>query len=389
MRTTRGKPTLALGTEGEPALAAALGAALAHTDRQDRCTHGFHTYPAGLHPEAARDLLAALPGRRVLDPFCGGGTVLVEALRAGREVEGADVSAVARLVARLRTARTDEALRTRLRATARALTEQARQARDLPSPDVLAVVGDWYAPEVLRELASLRRGIEEATVDEEVRILLLGVLSSLLIKVSWQVSDTSARREPHVRPPGTTAILFHKKARELARRLEALEEDIPEGTPPARVVNRDARTPLPDGSVDLVLTSPPYPAVYDYLPMQALREAWLGVRSDAGAEIGARRDFRRPESAYARWVRSTDDWIAAVARALAPGGHLAIVVGDGLIEEGTVETREPTLRAAHAAGLVFRASATLSRPDHARRAVRDEHVMVVQAPGRASGPVRG
>ena len=33
----------------------------------------------------------------------------------------------------------------------------------------------------------------------------------------------------------------------------------------------------------LVLTSPPYPGVYDYLPMQQLRAAWLDLDLNPGS----------------------------------------------------------------------------------------------------------
>ena len=38
-----------------------------------------------------------------------------------------------------------------------------------------------------------------------------------------------------------------------------------------------------------MLTSPPYPGVYDYLPMQQLRYAWLDMDpgSDMAGEIGS------------------------------------------------------------------------------------------------------
>ena len=58
---------------GDPAIARVLEAALRHRGRIERATHGFHTYPAGLHPDAARDLVGLGTGA-VLDPFCGGGT---------------------------------------------------------------------------------------------------------------------------------------------------------------------------------------------------------------------------------------------------------------------------------------------------------------------------
>eukprot|EP00903_Cladosiphon_okamuranus_P017120 g15773.t1 len=64
-------------------------------------THAFGDYPAGMQAAAAHHLLnTVLPGRTVFDPFLGGGTVVVEALRAGRLGIGSDVSPLALFVAR-------------------------------------------------------------------------------------------------------------------------------------------------------------------------------------------------------------------------------------------------------------------------------------------------
>ena len=68
---------------GEEALSAKLSAAFerAETDPADELTHGFHSYPARMHPAIARAVIPAfcLPGGRVVDPFCGSGTVPIEA----------------------------------------------------------------------------------------------------------------------------------------------------------------------------------------------------------------------------------------------------------------------------------------------------------------------
>lgn len=373
MRKTTGKDALEPILFGDPDLAGVLAEALAASDEVDRFTHGFHTYPAGLHADAARDLIAALPGASVLDPFCGGGTVLVEARAAGRRAVGRDISPVALRVARARTATPDEATLTRFRSTARKLTAAARDAKELPPAPILQAVREWYAPHALWELESLRQGVLAS--DDEIRPLLECVLSSILIKVSWRRSDTSAQRVKHDRPPGTTAVLFHKKARELGRRIEALRAQVPEGTPPADVAWSDARQ-VEVAPVDLVLTSPPYPSTYDYLPMQHLRQVWLpgGFDSD---EIGARRDWRAgAREARRRWVADTMAWTASVARCMAPGAHLAIVIGDGIAPTGTIDTSEPTERAAREAGLAPVARASVDRPDHARGTLRAEHVFV-------------
>ncbi|MFN7144696.1 MAG: hypothetical protein ACK4YP_13050, partial [Myxococcota bacterium] len=252
---------------GDPTLARALEGALRHRERIERATHGFHTYPAGLHPDAARDLVALGTGA-VLDPFCGGGTVLVEALLAGRSALGLDVSPVAGLVARARTTLTTEEERTALRSTARKLTEQAGKAT-VPPPDVPDELARWYEPHVLAELCVIREGIGKDP-------LLRAVFSAIVVKASHRESDTSSAKTETKRPPGTTAVLFHKKAREYARMLEELASAVPAGVR-ARVHREDARELREKGGFGLVVTSPPYPGVYDYVAMQQLRHLWLGL----------------------------------------------------------------------------------------------------------------
>src|SRR5262249_36633278 len=61
--------------------------------------HGFHSYPARLHPVTAHRALKGLltlggelaTAPTVLDPFCGSGTVLVEARLLGARAIGTDV----------------------------------------------------------------------------------------------------------------------------------------------------------------------------------------------------------------------------------------------------------------------------------------------------------
>lgn len=359
---------------GDAVLGERAAAALGAVGDVERATHGFHTWPAGLHPDAAAILVGALPGRSVLDPFCGGGTVLVEARIAGRQAVGRDVSPIAVRVAAARAASPDEAVLTRMRAAARRMTAEAREAKEPPARRILEAVRDWYAPHVLWELEALRKGI--AAADADVRPLLEVCFSSLLVKTSWRVSDTSPRRERHHRPPGTAAVLFHKKVREYGRRAAALRELVPAGTPEADVRLADARSLALDRPVDLVLTSPPYPSTYDYLPLQHLRTVWLGLPEGRG-EIGARR-YWRDGAAEARrqWVADTAAWTRQAAEALAPGGHLVVVIGDGLTPTGTVDTSEPTEEAGVAAGLASVARASVERVDHARGTTRWEHCFV-------------
>lgn len=381
-RVAHDRPALSSALRGDEAIAEGLRGALSRHGPVDRYTHSFHTYPAGMHADAARDLIALLSGESVFDPFCGGGTVLVEARAAGRVAYGSDVSPVAVRVAKSRCATPDEATLTAFRSRARKLTELARAASSTgaaPRDEIVRAVGTWFAPHVLRELEALRAGIADS--DALIRGLLEAVFSSLIVKVSYRVSDTKASREKHDRPAGTTAVLFHKKSRELARQLVSLREAVPPQTPEAEIVLADAREVEPPQPVSLVLTSPPYPSTYDYLPMQHLRHVWLGERPKASLEIGARRLWRGGlRRAREIWRIDTDLWTRNVARSLAPGGHLVVVIGDGLLPAGVIDASQPTLDAATRAGLALVAGASVERPEHAGRTNRREHAFAFRKP---------
>ena len=90
------------------ALVAALRAPAEEHDVAETLTHPFHGYPARLHPATARILVEVVgAGARrsapLVDPFCGSGTVLVEARAAGRRAIGVDLNPLAVLVARAKT----------------------------------------------------------------------------------------------------------------------------------------------------------------------------------------------------------------------------------------------------------------------------------------------
>ena len=373
MHTDRrpGAPSVrAVREHGDPDLAPILAHALAHAGAVQRATHGWHTYPAGLHPDAAADLLAAFPGP-VHDPFCGGGTVLVEARLAGRPASGIDLSPIACLVANARTA--PAALASPMRAAARRLAEAARQRVEVEVPEECV---RWYEPHVAQELGRLRDGIR-AVEDAAVRDLLWALLSSIVVKVSFRQSDTKNVREPHHRPPGTTAILFHKKSRELGRMLE----DLPPGPSP-RLRRGDARDVRPPAGTRFVLTSPPYPGVYDYLPMQQLRYAWLDLDPGAGLveEVGSRRSFRalgRTEGMN-RWRNDTAAWVNNQASGLQSGARMAIVVGDGFVGGRLVDALFPTVEAMEQSGMKVLARASADRLDHAREVIRIEHLVLAE-----------
>lgn len=368
-------------------------------------THGFHTYPARFHPLLVRRLLAAEPeARRVLDPFAGSGTTLIEAALAGRQALGTDVNPLAVELARLKATPRPAAWIARLRAltdevaarsadTVRASrSAQARSQAGAPRAATRYDDPRYYPPHVFRELVTLRTSIDALVPprprvarrgqrplaepadlgdDDALRTALLLVLTSIVVKVSRQRSDTDPTLVERNIARGAPTRLYAQRAAELCQRLAAFSQAVPTGTPTPLVRHSDARhlAHLRDGSVELVITSPPYLGTYDYAAHHARRFGWLGVASDeetrfARAEIGSRTSGRQgADEALARWGRDVAGYVAELGRVLAPGGRAYLVVGDSAVGERALRGDEALCQAAERAGFAVLAVASQARPD--------------------------
>jgi hypothetical protein len=297
-----------------------------------------------------------------------------------------------------------------LAARVAAVADQRRRARAGASRRYAAEDAALFDPHVLLELDGLRVGLEELAADAPRGDLEL-VLSAILTKVSRRASDTSDQAAPRRIAAGYPARLFVRKAEELARRLAEVAPALL-SAPPATVEEGDARElhGIPPGSIDLVITSPPYPGVYDYLAHHEARLRWLRLpraRFDE-VEIGARRRFKAlgPDAGLARWQADLTAALAAIARVLCPGAPAVLLLGDSVIAGAPVHALDVVRAAAPAAGLAVRATASQERPHFhwptARafaRAPRREHAILLErralaAPDRRKfhpprGPVAG
>ncbi len=333
--------------------------------------HGFHPYPARLHPKTAASFIEAFarePGV-VLDPFCGSGTVLVEARARAHQAIGFDLNPIAILLSTLKTQSFGAADRDELITVATAVSAEAdtrRRAkkgasRRYPQEDV-----DGFDPHVLLELDGLRVGIEKHRAHPLSDVLAL-VLSAILAKLSRRDGDTSAGTRAMRIAAGYPSRLYRAKTAELVTFLETTETLY--GSAPGAMLQladaRDLRGVRP-GSVDLVVSSPPYPGVYDYVEHHRTRMRWLDLdpRALDRGEIGARRRLRTLESRDA--MQTFEDDMARLfqscARVLTPGGRAVFVIADGALGHVALRADEILTRAARRASLVRVACASQERP---------------------------
>ena len=292
-----------------------------------------HAHPLyALHPFAARfpyglpgyviDALTE-PGDTVLDPMCGSGITLLEGWAAGRAVIGVDLDPLARRQATARTTALGntevlEAGQAALRRTADLMAGLGSQRDPLEAvktdmdPPTREFLDYWFFPETQRELACLTLAIREEP-DADLRNLLEVIFSSTIITKSGGVSR--ARDLAHTRPhrvsdkvPRRPIPLF---ANLVARAADAYGSIDRDAVGNCQIVDGDARSlPLPDCSVDLIVTSPPYANALDYMRAHKFSLAWLGDPIPSLTRL--RREYIGSESPGSQATSSVDPLPAKV-----------------------------------------------------------------------------
>ncbi len=296
----------------------------------------IHPYPAkfiGDIPATFLKVLPIPPDTAVMDPFCGSGTTLVEAQRAGRPSVGVDLNPIACLISRVKTVPVATGF---LAATAR-LVSAAKHVRNAETPDI-PNVDHWFKKEIQGAVAALAQVIvspEYSPWYDQLRL----ALSSILVRVSNQDSDTryAAVNKGLKRDDVFTA--FAVAAKKLNDALLGRDWSLTQSCViEADILDVTAKQ-IPRG-VGLVVTSPPYPNAYEYWLYHKYRMWWLGFDPLAvkEREIGARAHFFKKNHHTAEMfeaqMRST---LNLVNEVLVPGGYVCLVVGRSKIHGAVID----------------------------------------------------
>lgn len=395
---------------GPEELAAAIRRSLSvHPERGVRDhVHGFHSYPARLHPGTAARLIEDLapPQGTVADPFCGCGTVLVEARRLGRTPLGLDLNPLAVRLTRFKLQPLSAKQRDDLLDAAVRVAESAEDRRVEaagPTRPYEDHEREEFDVHVLLELDGLAHAIRQEPAGPLRQALLLA-LSSIFSKVARQPSSEPAakRQGPPARqrqpaeparkrlPSGFAIRFFVGRVEELVRQLTEYEELLPADARLPQCKEGDARQldQLGWRNVDLIVSSPPYPGVLDYADYHRTRLHWLGLDGAEfqQRELGARRSLQRLDhtAAAARWEQDFTRVLVAMRQTLAPGGRIALILADSMLAGEPYPADVVVERCGARAGLRVLARGSQRRPHfHADSAAvfgrrpRYEHLLLL------------
>ncbi len=348
----------------------------------------IHPFPARMAPEAINGWISDLtPNSTVLDPMCGSGVVLRQAMLAGHKTVGFDLDPLAVLMTQVWTSKLHAQLV--FDATDHALSiARSTYLRDIhldwidTCSETTKFIHFWFArpqKNQLRKLSAAIFGMRGAYPDGVLDLLWLAVSRTIVTKhrgasLAWDVSHS----RPHkVRTENDFDVFdgFEKAVKRIVTAHGQVTK-----VKKSKIHKGDARKLryVRKNSIDAIFTSPPYLNAIDYLRGHKLSLVWMGysipkIREIRSNSIGSERRIdcdaemnlvelifssepaltdldSRMQNIVKRYIWDAHELISKCKRVLKPDGRLGLVIGDSSIRGVFVRNSNIFCKVAEAEG---------------------------------------
>jgi len=284
--------------------------------------HGLHEYKGKFNPQVVRgilNLLGVSDGDKILDPFCGSGTTLVECSHVDLPSIGCDTNPFAIFVASAKL----DALATPAKSL-RQVSDQiidSLSRRRLSHPDQPAsserseYLSKWFTPEMFDVIENVRNVIQEEA--GHLSNIYLALVSNLLRDYSLQdPADLRIRRRRTPLPNKPLLVAVKEAFEGLLLKLEKTQRVT--GLRPrtgfaypcdVRELDCHSRSWKILPPFDAAITSPPYATALPYIDTQRFSLTWLELcqPSDLAmrdAQLIGSREFYRQEKNL--WIQTME-----------------------------------------------------------------------------------
>ncbi|MCW7071239.1 MAG: DNA methyltransferase [Methanophagales archaeon] len=357
-------------------------------------SHTFHSYPARFIPQIPLTFIKLFTEERetILDPFCGCGTTLVEAFLNNRNSVGNDFNPLAALITKVKTTLIDDAqfryFNRKLAVLKRYLVLDSdswrvnERTNNLPNRKVSAV----FSRKVISKLEAIREALLEVKEEGQEDLFDFGRVA--LSSTVWSLVENGGGRGGGRGSGIEVDDLFLRKVKFMEKEVSKMATLVP--GPEVRVICGDARKlNLQSGSVDLIVTSPPYVNALDYYRIHMYNMLWLGMDFDLFRkhEIGGHSHFisnrfRLLSEYLGDMLRS----MIEMNRVLKKGKLCVIVVGNSSVEYELIESHKFFAEMGEKMGIGFTPLKTIFRKiDKTRKytsadvgKIDDEYVVVMR-----------
>lgn len=402
-------PALAVDLESDEQVLAAIRSVDWNftKSKTDYYSHGLHPYPAKFIPQIPNALITLLSARGdlVWDPFGGSGTTALEALLLGRRALSTDLNPVAEVIGKAKTTTltpeievelTQLALELRTLSASNELVSELAKSR-MASENVPEIpnLEKWFEPSAVKELSYLRAKVSHLSHEGSKRVALACFSKEVLAASNQDAETRYAAVAKNIKPGG----VVHNLARSLLSALDGLGKQAKQlqfrtaefftADVRSEIVGVGENAIISPSTVDLVVTSPPYPNATDYHLYHRFRIFWLGhdPRQVANAEIGSHLRHQKQNTAFDSYLDEMRLVLKNVERALKPGGLAVIVVGDAVFKKELFRTAEALSEVSESVGLRTLGIIDRDLPENKRsfiraaRRLRSEQLLVIRKPG--------
>jgi len=371
-------------------------------------SHDIHPYPAKFIPQIPETIINMLsaPGELIWDPFGGCGTTALEAILNNRRCISTDINPLGEIIGKAKTTTLTieqendmidflnkiETLNSNVD-NLQLYIEKYQLELENEIPDI-PNLDKWFAANAIIELSLIKHLINSQLAFDETNTIAKASLSKIINKVSNQESETrycAIEKEVEIGQTLSAFILDLKtnfgKIKSLGNLLSYRTSDFYTIDVMTDIVGEDK--PIKENSVDLIVTSPPYPNAFDYHLYHRFRIFWIGgdPREMGKREIGSHLRHQKEKTGFDNFIKEMRLAVKNFYSALKPGRYAVLVLGDAIFKGELFHTAKEVGEMSKEIG--FEVVGIIDRPLHdtkrsiqngARRA-REEQLLMLKKPG--------
>lgn len=242
-------------------------------------THSTHTWLAAMIPALASKLIEKTKPTNLLDPFCGGGTVCVEAVLNNIQSTGIDANPLSAIITKTKTTKISESS---VNEIADDIIKKAKKSKqgEFFFPDHKEYKTEyWFKKEHIKYLDSIARSVSQIE-NKKIKIFFQCVFSATIrdVSLTYRNEIRLRRLEPQDLAKFNRDVIetFENRIKKTLERINTL----PRGAK-SRIVTGDVkRLPFENNEFSTIICSPPYGDERNGVPyFQFVKNMlyWLGL----------------------------------------------------------------------------------------------------------------
>ena len=349
----------------------------------EQWTHGYHRYPAKFLPDVVRKIIEdyAQGSTLIADLFAGCGTTLVEAKVHGITSVGTDINPVAQLITKVKTTAISPVVLQQAYDALVKLFDEYREC-DYSGIQKHDRIDYWFTQPQKAKIAFLYDKISHLDVNDDIKDFFYVCISHILKNCSWWLQTSTKPQKDKEKEPEDPFKEFCRHCKKMIEWNEKFFNELNEKgrlDTPCEIHLEDARhTSIQAGSINAIITSPPYVTSYEYADIHQLTAYWMEYMSDiqefrkkfigssysgnTSLTVSGSKQAQKIVNALseksmhiardvAQYFNDMQEVAKEMSRVLAPNGYACIVIGNTKIKEVQIKSAEVFFEFLRNAGL--------------------------------------